>query len=116
MNSTKSLLVKGQCLAVAFGTVLLALPSPVKAQEVNPCRPLGKADTVVIIGASTEERVQVIKQVIQERGLQGEFCQNRSGKTVWMSDQIGSKDAAVQVFSYFQDAGLIRPIKMRRAV
>lgn len=116
MNPTKSLLVKGQCLTVALGTLLLTFPSAVKAQEVNPCRGLTKADTVVIIGASTEDRVQMIKQVIQEHGLQGEFCQNRSGKTVWMSDQISSKDAAVQVFNHFQDAGLIRPIKMRRAV
>lgn len=87
----------------------------VKAQEVNPCRSLSRANTVVIIGASTETRVQIIKEVVRQHRLQGEFCQNRSGKTVWMSDQIRSKDAAVQIFTFFQDAGVVRPIKMRRA-
>lgn len=99
--------------AIALSAVVASTGA--KAQEVNPCRGLSRADTVVIIGASTETRVQIIKEVVRQYGLQGEFCQNRGGKTVWMSDQMPSKGEAVRVFGLFQQAGVIRPIKMRRA-
>lgn len=111
MNQAQSLLVKGSALAAAAGTLLLSMPS--HAQEVNACRSLSRSDVVVIIGAGTADRVNAITQVVQSNNLQGEFCQTRSGRTVWMSNQLDSKTTAVQVFRHFQDAGIARPIKLR---
>lgn len=82
--------------------------------EPGGCRQLNKQSIVVIIGATKPERREKVEGVVNANSLPGEFCKNRGGKTVWMSGQIESKDAAVQMFSYFQDAGLISPLHMRR--
>ncbi len=110
MSYRKSLLVKSQCLAAAFGTVLLAVPAPLNAQTVNPCRQLGRADTVVIIEASNNERLQLVNQVVNQHNLQGNLCTSRrTGRTVWMSNQLDGASTAMQVFDYFKSVGLGAP-------
>lgn len=114
MNHSKSLLIQGQCLLAAMGAFVLSLPTPTQAQSINACRPLSKQDTVVIIDASSSQRIESINQVVQKNSLQGEFCVTRKGRTVWMSEGLDSGDSAIQVFNYFENAGLIKPVKVRR--
>jgi hypothetical protein len=103
-------------LAVAVGLLMLATPSVVNAEEVSACRSLSKRDTVVIIAANDGQRVESIKQIVQQRSLTGEFCQNRFGRTVWMSNQLGDRGLAVQIFNYFREAGLVKPVQLRQPV
>lgn len=103
-------------LPTAIAASLALSATGAKADDVGPCPQLNRSSTRVIIGASTQYRQNVIWNVVVTNGLQGKgyYCLQPSGKTVWISNQINSKDEAVRLFSLFQDAGLIRPIKMRR--
>jgi hypothetical protein len=68
------------------------------------------------VKADSQARIAMINQVVQERNLQGEFCQTGRGKTVWMSSQLESVETAVQVYRYFKDAGLVKPTRARQPV
>ncbi|UBF27830.1 hypothetical protein K9N68_07965 [Kovacikia minuta CCNUW1] len=134
MKSHPSFLVQAQYLTFGAGAVLLALLSPLNAQQtvpqplnaypqgasspqnnlgqqMTPCRQLGKKDTVVIIEASNNDRMQKVNQVVSQHNLKGDYCTSRrTGRTVWMSSQLSSVDTAVKVFDYFRSVGLISPV------
>jgi hypothetical protein len=129
MKPHKSFLVQAQYLTFGAGAMLFALLGPLKAQQtipnqpgspylqnnlgqqVSPCRQLSKKDTVVIIEASNGDRMQKVNQVVSQHNLRGDFCASRrTGRTVWMSQQLSSVDSAVKVFDYFRSVGLISPV------
>jgi hypothetical protein len=129
MKPHNSFLVQAQYLTFGAGATLLALLGPLNAQQtipqqpinsypqnnlgqqVSPCRQLGKSDTVVIIEASNGDRMQKVNQVVSQHSLKGNFCASRrTGRTVWMSQQLSSVDSAVKVFDYFRSVGLISPV------
>ncbi len=110
MNHPKRPLLKGLCLAVFTSTVWIEFSSPARSQQVGPCRQLDKGDTVVIIEASNNERMQLVNQVVSQHSLKGQFCASRrTGRTVWMSDQLSNVDTAVKVFGHFRAVGLVSP-------
>ncbi|QZZ20369.1 hypothetical protein J5X98_24455 [Leptothermofonsia sichuanensis E412] len=112
MNLTNPPLLK-ICLATAVSTVLMPFSDMSNAQQVAPCRQLGRDNTVVIIEASNNERMQLVNQVVSERNLKGQFCASRrTGRMVWMSDQISSVELAVKVFDYFRAVGLVSPVNL----
>ncbi len=133
MKHHKSCMGNGRYIALGAGALLLTLLGPLKAQQANfnpqpnsyqpggsysqpsvypqdslsqqagPCRQLGKKDTVVIIEASNNERMQKVNQVVSQHNLRGDFCTSRrTGRTVWMSRQLTNVDTAVKVFDYFR--------------
>ena len=115
MNPQSFFTSKLPYIAVAAGTLLAALPTSVQAQQVNPCRQLGQRDTVVIIEASNQQRMQLVNQVVSQKNLQGDFCASqRTGRTVWMSQQLQDVDTAVRVFDYFRAVGLVSPVNPSR--
>lgn len=98
-------------LAVAT-TAAIGLFQTAAISTPTPCRVLGRSDTVVIIGAGTADRVGAINTVVQQNSLQGDFCQNKAGKTVWMSQQFSVKAESKRVFGLFKAAGLIKPVRL----
>jgi hypothetical protein len=115
MNYLKSSLAQMSCLAIALGALVSDLSLPATAQQVSPCRNLGNSDTVVIIEASNPQRMQLVNQVVSQHSLQGSFCASqRTGKTVWMSNQMTNVNTAVKVFDYFRSVGLVSPVNPGR--
>lgn len=111
MNHHTCLVKRGKYIAVAIGTLFLAFQPPLQAQQT--CRQLSRGDTVVVIEASNDQKFQQVNQVINQHSLQGNFCASRrSGKTVWMSNQLDSVKTAIRVFDYFRAAGLVTPAQI----
>ncbi len=103
-------LQKGLIAAALISFDSSLMPAPAGAQTIKPCRQLGRSDTVVIIEASNPERLQTVNQVVEQHNLQGGLCASRrTGRTVWMSNQLDGARAAMQVFDYFKSAGLGSP-------
>jgi hypothetical protein len=117
MNHSTSLRLKRSGLfsviAPVVAGVALSFPGMAVAQQVAPCRQLGRDNTVVIIEASNNERLQLVNQVVSERNLKGQFCTSRrTGRTVWMSNQLSNVELAVKVFDYFRAVGLVSPVNL----
>lgn len=118
MNHSTSLRLKRSGLFSVIAPVVagVALSFPgvaVAQQQVAPCRQLGRDNTVVIIEASNNERLQLVNQVVSERNLKGQFCTSRrTGRTVWMSNQLNNVELAVKVFDYFRAVGLVSPVNL----
>lgn len=117
MNDRQFLPLKGLCIAAFASLMLVEVSGRVNAQQTAPCRQLGKGNTVVIIEASNDERMQLVNQVVSQNKLQGQFCTSRrTGRVVWMSDQIGSVDNAVKMFDHFRAVGLVSPVNMNNSI
>lgn len=86
------------------------------AEDVGSCPYLTKADTRVIIGANTPARKTLVWNVVVANGLQqkGFYCYRSDGVQVWMSHRI-PKAERMPLFNHFQNAGLVRPLQLRRA-
>ncbi len=117
MSDRQFLPLKGLCIAAVASLMLIEVSGRAYAQQTAPCRQLGKGNTVVIIEASNDERMQLVNQVVSQNKLQGQFCTSRrTGRTVWMSDQIGSVDSAVKMFDHFRAVGLVSPINLNNSI